>query len=155
MDELAVPLQKQRTFMWPPCEVVDCPAPSRRLVIPATRVAAGDAYEGFCGRLSRRRAAGGEAMTAWCRFSSPCLLSRAGREAPDTARTACACQYPFLERADVAVQLGHTDGGALVMSTYGHPSEDLARERLKRAYATNVVRLPVGEAGLQEGSTGS
>ena len=36
MDELAVPLQKQRTFMWPPCEVVDCPAPSRRSVIPAT-----------------------------------------------------------------------------------------------------------------------
>ena len=34
--------------------------------------------------------------------------------------------------ADVAVQLGHTDGGALVLSTYGHPSEDAARERLKR-----------------------
>jgi integrase len=27
---------------------------------------------------------------------------------------------------------------ALVMSTYGHPSEDLARERLKRAYSSNV-----------------
>jgi hypothetical protein len=38
-------------------------------------------------------------------------------------------------------QLGHTDGGALVMSTYGHPSEQAARERLKRAYATNVRRL--------------
>jgi integrase len=59
-----------------------------------------------------------------------------------------------VSHADVAVQPGHTDGGALVMSTYGHPSEDLARERLKRAYATNVVRLPVGEVGLQEGSSG-
>jgi integrase len=34
---------------------------------------------------------------------------------------------------DVAHQLGHTDGGALVMSLYGHPSERLARERIKRA----------------------
>jgi integrase len=46
-----------------------------------------------------------------------------------------------LSHADVAIQLGHTDGGALVMSTYGHPSEQVARERLKRAYATNVRRL--------------
>ncbi len=27
------------------------------------------------------------------------------------------------------------------MSTYGHPSEQAARERLKRAYAKNVRRL--------------
>jgi integrase len=46
-----------------------------------------------------------------------------------------------VSHADVAVQLGHTDGGALVMSTYGHPSEQAARERLKRAYAANVRRL--------------
>lgn len=46
-----------------------------------------------------------------------------------------------VSHADVAVQLGHTDGGALVMSTYGHPSEQAARERLKRAYTTNVRRL--------------
>ena len=43
--------------------------------------------------------------------------------------------------SDVAVQLGHTDGGALIMSTYGHPSEDAARERLKRAYGNNVSRI--------------
>ncbi len=35
-----------------------------------------------------------------------------------------------LPPADVAVQLGHTDGGALVMSTYGHPSERAARARI-------------------------
>lgn len=34
---------------------------------------------------------------------------------------------------DVAHQLGHTDGGALVMRLYGHPSERLARDRIKRA----------------------
>jgi len=62
MDELAVPLQKQRTFMWPPCEVVDCPAPSRRSMIPATtRRGRGclrglHAYEGF---MPTRASAGG------------------------------------------------------------------------------------------------
>lgn len=38
-----------------------------------------------------------------------------------------------LSPADVAVQLGHTDGGALVMSTYGHPSENAARARILAA----------------------
>lgn len=31
---------------------------------------------------------------------------------------------------DVSVHLGHEDGGALVMSRYGHPSKDAARSRL-------------------------
>jgi integrase len=53
--------------------------------------------------------------------------------------------------ADVAIQLGHTDGGALVMSTYGHPSEDGARERLKRAYERTVTPLRVAEDGSQKG----
>lgn len=38
---------------------------------------------------------------------------------------------------DVAVQLGHTDGGALVRRVYGHPSEDLARERIRHTLANN------------------
>jgi integrase len=38
-----------------------------------------------------------------------------------------------LAPADVAVQLGHTDGGALVMSTYGHPSDRAARARITAA----------------------
>ena len=46
-----------------------------------------------------------------------------------------------LSPADVALQLGHTDGGRLVQNLYGHPSEDLARERLKRAFQTNVAEL--------------
>ena len=40
------------------------------------------------------------------------------------------------------------------LSHYGHPPEDLAREPLKRAYATNVVRLQVGEVGLTEEARG-
>jgi integrase len=42
---------------------------------------------------------------------------------------------------DVAHQLGHTDGGALVQRLYGHPSEALARERIKRAVGGNVTPL--------------
>jgi integrase len=53
-----------------------------------------------------------------------------------------------VSHADVAVQLGHTDGGALVMSTYGHPSEDAARSRLKMAYAETVV--PMKAAGTSQ-----
>ena len=37
-----------------------------------------------------------------------------------------------LPAQDVAHQLGHTDGGALVQRLYGHASERLARERIKR-----------------------
>jgi integrase len=32
---------------------------------------------------------------------------------------------------DVAIHLGHTDGGKLVRELYGHPDEDRARERLR------------------------
>jgi integrase len=60
-----------------------------------------------------------------------------------------------VSHSDVAVQLGHTDGGMLVMSTYGHPSEDGARERLKHAYAASVVPLQprLRAAGEQTGGT--
>ena len=51
-----------------------------------------------------------------------------GRPGMDFYELRHFCATHLLElgvsHADVAVQLGHTDGGALVMSTYGHPSED-------------------------------
>jgi len=51
----------------------------------------------------------------------------------------------FLERGatpwDVAIQLGHTDGGQLVMELYGHPSEHAARARLLRAFDETVEPL--------------
>jgi len=52
---------------------------------------------------------------------------------------------------DVAHQLGHTDGGALVQRLYGHPSERLARDRIKRATGGSlapVTALP--EAGRRQ-----
>lgn len=50
------------------------------------------------------------------------------------------------EAEDVAYQLGHTDGGVLVRKLYGHPSEDLARQRLKRGLGrkTTPIRLVSG-----------
>jgi integrase len=42
--------------------------------------------------------------------------------------------------ADVAVQLGHTDGGALVMSTYGHPSIKASLARVLEAFRRNPAR---------------
>ncbi len=78
-----------------------------------------------------------------------------GRPGMDFYELRHFCATHLLElgvsHADVAVQLGHTDGGALVMSTYGHLSEDAARERLKRAYAVNVTPIKVAEDGSQEG----
>jgi integrase len=82
-----------------------------------------------------------------------------GRPGMDFYELRHFCATHLLElgvsHADVAVQLGHTDGGALVMSTYGHPSEDLARERLKRAYSPSVATFPFREPRSQLGGTGS
>lgn len=52
-----------------------------------------------------------------------------------------------LSHFDVSIQLGHTDGGALVMARYGHPSVGAARERLLRAF-----ELDAAEAGSEVGS---
>lgn len=55
-----------------------------------------------------------------------------------------------LPAQDVAQQLGHEDGGGLVQRLYGHPSERLARERIKRAAASKpsaVVSLPDAKLG--------
>lgn len=49
---------------------------------------------------------------------------------------------------DVSIQLGHTDGGRLVMDTYGHPSEVAARSRLLSVWADEVEPLrAVPDAG--------
>jgi integrase len=82
-----------------------------------------------------------------------------GRPTMDFYELRHFCATHLLElgvaHADVAVQLGHTDGGALVMSTYGHPSEDAARERLKRAYSANVRSLaPVRNGSQKKSSNG-
>lgn len=38
-----------------------------------------------------------------------------------------------LSDSDVAVQLGHTDGGTLVRRVYGHPNDRTARDRIREA----------------------
>ncbi|MGA2320287.1 MAG: tyrosine-type recombinase/integrase [Solirubrobacteraceae bacterium] len=45
------------------------------------------------------------------------------------------------EAEDVAYQVGHTDGGVLIRKLYGHPSESLARQRLKANFGRKVVPL--------------
>ena len=44
----------------------------------------------------------------------------------------------------LAEQLGHKDGGKLIVSTYGHPDAKVARKRIRDAYAArgNVVQMP-------------
>ena len=44
-----------------------------------------------------------------------------------------------LDHFAVSVQLGHEDGGALVMSRYGHPSKEAARERLLAAFRLSSI----------------
>lgn len=46
-----------------------------------------------------------------------------------------------LSHFDVSVQLGHEDGGALVMSRYGHPSKEAARGRLLRAFSASDAEI--------------
>ena len=54
---------------------------------------------------------------------------------------------------DIALQLGHTDGGQLAQRLYIHAYEDRARDRLLRAFGTNVTPLrPAGDGSLQEGA---
>jgi integrase len=45
----------------------------------------------------------------------------------------------------IALQLGHTDGGRLVASLYGHPDAAMARERTRQAFrdVAQVATLPV------------
>jgi len=72
----------------------------------------------------------------------PSLRRNMGSDSFTTARSELPAQ-------DVAHQLGHTDGGALVQRLYGHPSERLARDRIKRATTgkLSVVSLPDAEPG--------
>jgi integrase len=62
----------------------------------------------------------------------------------------CATQLLELgfDHFAVSIQLGHTDGGALVMSCYGHPNVDAAKPRLLAAF-----KLSDGETGSATGST--
>jgi integrase len=79
---------------------------------------------------------------------------RAAAGLPETRwhdlRHFCATQLLELgfSHFDVSVQLGHEDGGALVMARYGHPDKNAARERLLAAF-----RFDDAETGSAAGSS--
>lgn len=54
------------------------------------------------------------------------------------------------EAEDVAYQVGHTDGGVLIRKLYGHPSETLARDRLKAGFGRKVTPLHAISGAEQE-----
>lgn len=72
-----------------------------------------------------------------CRFGSPSM------DFYELRHFCAAWLFNDLElpAQDVAHQLGHTDGGALVQRLYGHPSERLARERIKRAVGGSELHV--------------
>ncbi len=67
----------------------------------------------------------------------------------------CATQLLELgvDHFAVSVQLGHEDGGALVMARYGHPSKDAARGRLQAAFylAANGIGSSTGNETAADG----
>lgn len=74
---------------------------------------------------------------------------------PYDLRHACATNLMRrgVEPWAIAQQLGHSDHGHLVTTTYGHPREDDARARIRNAYGQKVTRLA---ARLQQaGSKGA
>ena len=50
---------------------------------------------------------------------------------------------------DVAIQLGHSDGGQLVMETYGHPAEAGVRSRLLAAWDAQSGPTPIDASGAR------
>ncbi len=73
----------------------------------------------------------------------------------DDLRHFCATQLleMGLDHFAVSIQLGHTDGGALVMERYGHPSAEAARGRLLRAFELEPEQT--GSSAGSGGATGS
>ena len=59
-----------------------------------------------------------------------------------------------LDHFAVSIQLGHTDGGQLVMERYGHPSEDAARRRLLEAFRLDPAATG-SRSGSREAGTGA
>jgi integrase len=82
------------------------------------------------------------------------LVGLAGRPGFDFYELRHACATMMLERgatpSDVAQQLGHSDGGRLVMSTYGHPSEAGARARNLALWDDRVEPLRGRSGAIRE-----
>jgi integrase len=81
-----------------------------------------------------------------------CRLGKPSMDFYDLRHFCASWMFNDLElpAQDVAHQLGHEDGGGLVQRLYGHPSERLARERIKRAITgkpSAVISLTDADGG--------
>jgi hypothetical protein len=52
---------------------------------------------------------------------------------------------------DVAIQLGHTNGGILVCELYGHPTEAGARARILAGWDAQTGPVPLARSGAKLG----
>lgn len=83
----------------------------------------------------------------WNKVRAPLALEREEAGLPGVRfhdlRHFCATQLLELGAShfDVSIQLGHEDGGALVMARYGHPSKDKARGRLLGLFSGDPARI--------------
>jgi integrase len=81
------------------------------------------------------------------------VRSMAGRPGLDFYELRHCAATMLLERGmtpwDVAIQLGHQDGGRLITSLYGHPSEVAARERLLAAWNESAAELAPIRSGAR------
>lgn len=86
------------------------------------------------------------------------VRSMAGRPGLDFYELRHAAATFLLERGmspwDVAVQLGHQDGGRLVTTLYGHPSEVAARERLLACWDESPTLPSALRSGARREATG-
>lgn len=86
------------------------------------------------------------------------LLRRfAGRPSLDYYELRHAAATMLIEREmvpwDVAVQLGHTDGGQLVMDLYGHPKEEAARARIIEMWGRPTGATPIRSGEKRENAS--
>lgn len=85
------------------------------------------------------------------------VRAMAGRPGLDFYELRHCAATMLLERGmtpwDVAVQLGHQDGGRLVTSLYGHPSEVAARERLLAAWDQSPAEVRAIRSGASREQT--
>jgi integrase len=115
--------------------VIGLPKNGRAREIVLSRAAAAAAGEGEGRVFSNPR--GAQFWNSTWTYYWHQIRAAAGRPGMDFYELRHYCATRLLEAGrdypDVAIQLGHTDGGELVRTTYGHPSERLALGRIRRA----------------------
>ena len=139
----------QRSLDGTGCEKAPKNGLARRIILPSTAAEAivlvperiGSPY--LFHTVRGRRLTKGTLAYFWRNIRAG-WVARGGRPI-DLYELRHACATMLVERGlnvgDVAFQLGHQDGGRLVMTLYGHPGEDAIRDRLKMAHS-QASRMP-------------